>query len=170
MAENEEKKPNPVGRPKSIESPEELWRLFRQYKKWAKDNPYKKHDFVGKDGDSVERRLERPLTFVGFEVYLFERMIITDLGDYESNKDNRYSEFAAIIRAIKNVIEADQFEGASVGVYNHNIIARKLGLADKQDARHVDKNGNDVPPAPTKIMIIDAKDEAEDLDIKESEE
>lgn len=159
-----------VGRPKNIESPEDLWKLFRLYKAQAKANPYLKQDFVGKDAYEVQRRLERPLTWVGFEVYLFERMIITDLGDYERNKDGRYAEFTTIIRAIKNVIEADQFEGASVGVYQHNIIARKLGLADKQEARQVDKNGNDIAPAPTKIIIVDATDEEEDLQIKESEE
>lgn len=158
-----------LGRPKNIESPEDLWKLFRQYKAWAKDHPYLKHDFVGKDGDSVHRKLERPLTFVGFEVYLFERMIISNLGDYERNKDNRYDDFATIIRAIKNVIEADQFEGASVGVYQHNIIARKLGLADKQEARQVDRNGNDVAPAPTKIVVVNSVDDVEDLEIKESE-
>jgi hypothetical protein len=122
-----------AGRPKNIETPEALWVLFRQYRKWAKDNPFKKQDFVGKDADEVMRKLERPLTWVGFEVYLMERAVINDLGDYEKNKDDRYAEFAPIVRAIKNVIEADQFEGASVGVYQQNIIARKLGLTEKAE-------------------------------------
>jgi hypothetical protein len=135
----EENKSNPVGRPKNIESPEQLWKLFRSYRTWAKENPYEKQDFVGKDADEVTRKLERPLSWVGFEVYLFERMIISDLGDYERNKENRYAEFTTIIRAIKAYIEQDQFEGASVGVYKENIIARKLGLADKQEARQVVK-------------------------------
>lgn len=169
MADEEENKPNPVGRPKNIDSPQQLWLLFRKYKEWAKATPRTKQDYVGKDGDEVARRLERPLTFVGFEVYLFERMIISDLGQYERNKENRYAEFVTIVRAIKNVIETDQFEGASVGIFQHNIIARKLGLADKQESRNVDKNGDDIPPAPTKIIIVDAKDEADELDIKESE-
>jgi hypothetical protein len=123
----------PAGRPKNIESPEELWRLFRLYKTWAKANPYKKQDFVGKDGDEIQRKLERPLTWVGFEVYLYERMIINNLGDYEKNRDDSYKEFSPIIRAIKAYIEQDQFEGASVGIYQQNIIARKLGLIDKQE-------------------------------------
>jgi len=147
-------KPNPVGRPKNIESPEQLWKLFRQYRTYAKANPYEKQDFVGKDADEVTRRLERPLSWVGFEEYLFERMIISDLGDYERNKEKRYSEFTTIIRAIKVYIERDQFEGAAVGVYKENIIARKLGLADKQEARQVDKDGNDVPPAPSLNITV----------------
>jgi len=171
MEANEEKRP--VGRPKNIESPEQLWKLFRQYKTWAKENPYLKQDFVGKDADQVTRKLERPLSWVGLEVYLFERMIISDLGDYERNKDNRYAEFTTIIRAIKAYIEQDQFEGASVGVYKENIIARKLGLADKQEARQVDKNGMDVP-VPSKILLVQRKTgerlDEEDLEIKETED
>lgn len=165
MEQSEEK--NPVGRPRNIESPEELWRLFRLYKDHAKSNPYEKQDFVGKDADEVVRKLERPLSWVGFEVYLYERLIINDLGDYERNKENRYAEFTTIVRAIKAYIEQDQFEGASVGIYKENIIARKLGLADKQEARQVDKDGNDInrPPA---IMVIQAK-EGDDFEIKESE-
>lgn len=146
----EDNKPNPVGRPKNIESPEQLWLLFRKYKDWAKANPRTKQDFVGKDGDEITRKLERPLAWVGFEAYLLERMIISDLGDYERNKEGRYGEFTTIIRAIKIYIEQDQFEGATVGIYKENIISRKLGLADKQEARQVDGKGNDVlPPAPT---------------------
>lgn len=150
----DDNKPNPVGRPKNIESPEQLWLLFRKYKDWAKDNPRTKQDFVGKDGDEIERKLERPLSWVGFEVYLLERMIISDLGDYERNKENRYQEFTTIIRAIKAYIEQDQFEGATVGIYKENIIARKLGLADKQEARQVDGAGNDVPLGSVVSVIL----------------
>lgn len=149
--EQEEKRPR--GRSKNIESPEQLWLLFRKYCVWAKENPREKQDFVGKDGDEITRKLERPLSFAGFEVYLMERMIITDLGDYERNKENRYENFATIIRAIKKFIEVDQFEGAAVGLYKENIIARKLGLADKQEARQVDKDGNDVPTGAVNVVL-----------------
>lgn len=133
-----------IGRPKNIKSPEQLWQLFLEYKKWAKATPYQKQDFVGKDAYEVIRKLERPLTWIRFEVYCFERGIVYDLGDYEKNKDGGYTAYSPIIRVIKAIIEADQFEGASVGIYQHNIIARKLGLADKQEARATDKDGNDV--------------------------
>lgn len=152
MEEKEEAKP--VGRPRNIESPEQLWKLFRQYKNWAKTHPREKQEFVGKDGDEKTRKLERPLTWVEFESYLFERMIINDLGDYERNKEGRYDQFTTIVRAIKNVIEADQFGGAAVGIYQHNIIARKLGLADKQEARRVDKDGNDLMDSPIISVVL----------------
>jgi hypothetical protein len=124
-----------AGRPKNIETPEILWNLFVAYRDWIKLHPILKHDFVGKDANEVERRLERPLTFVGFESFLDEQGVIAELKDYEANKEQRYTEFAPIIARIKRCIETDQFEGASVGIYQHNIIARKLGLVDKVESK-----------------------------------
>lgn len=124
-----------MGRTKLIESPEQMLELFKQYQQYCKDNPIFKEDYVGKDATKVHRELERPLTWVGFECYLSDMEIINDLGDYESNKDNRYDDYATIVSRIKKYIENDQFSGAAVGIYNHNIIARKLGLVDKQEAK-----------------------------------
>lgn len=121
------------GRPKKIESPNLLLDLFKEYQQYCKDNPIFKEDYVGKDAMRVHRELERPLTWVGFECFLSDREIIQDLGDYESNKEGRYEDFAAIISRIKKYIEHDQFTGAAVGIYQQNIIARKLGLVDKQE-------------------------------------
>jgi len=122
-----------MGKPKYIETPEKLLEHFMNYVKWAKDNPRKKEDYVGKDAIRVYRELERPLTWVGFECWLFDNGIIAELKDYEQNKDERYTNYAPIISRIKQAIETDQFEGATVGQYNHNIIARKLGLIEKSE-------------------------------------
>ena len=56
-------------------------------------------------------------------------------GDYESNKGSSYTEFSTIIRAIKQEIYADKYAGASVGIYQHNIIARDIGLVDKKESK-----------------------------------
>ena len=40
-----------------------------------------------------------------------------------------------IITRIREAIYQQKFEGASVGAFNANIIARDLGLADKQDVK-----------------------------------
>lgn len=122
-----------MGKPKYIETPEKLLEHFANYVKWAKDNPRKKEDYVGKDAMRVYRELERPLTWVGFECWLFENGIVSNLSSYEANADNSYDAYLPIISRIKQCIETDQFEGATVGQYNHNIIARKLGLIEKTE-------------------------------------
>ncbi len=122
-----------MGKNKYIESPEKLAELFNQYSEEVKAHPRLKQDFVGKDAEEVQRKLERPLSWIGFEVWLYKNGIIGDLDDYEKNTNDSYSDYQPIIRTIKKIIEDDQFEGASVGVYQQNIIARKLGLVEKRE-------------------------------------
>jgi len=49
--------------------------------------------------------------------------------NYES-KDEIYKDFFEVTTRIRAIIESQQFEGATVGAFNPNIIARKLGLQD----------------------------------------
>lgn len=134
-----------MGKPKYIETPEILWDHFTRYKEWVQENPILKEDYVGKDADKVHRQLTRPLSWVGFESHLFLNDIIGDLDDYEKNTNNSYEDYQPIIRAIKKIIETDQFEGATVGIYQQNIIARKLGLVDKKEIEQ--KTITVIPPA-----------------------
>jgi hypothetical protein len=79
--------------------------------------------------------LQVPITFEGFECYLADREIINDLGDYSKNDDNRYTEYAPIITRIRKNCFVNNFKGAAVGLFNPNLIAKKLGLIDKQDIK-----------------------------------
>ena len=122
-----------MGLHKAIETPEKLWELFEEYEKWAKNNPLRKHDFVGKDGDSVHRELERPLTIEGFSRFCYKEGIIADLKDYFGNTDNRYEDFKSICSHIKGFIRADQIEGGMAGIYNPSITQRLNGLVEKTE-------------------------------------
>lgn len=128
--------PTPPIKQKYIETPERLLELFYLYVTDTKSRPYLIHDFVGKDADEVRKEKERPLSWVGFECYLYEQGIISSLASYEHNADNSYDSYQPIIGVCKKFIERDQFEGATAGVYSANIIARKLGLSDKQEIKH----------------------------------
>jgi len=70
--------------------------------------------------------------FEGFECYLEDRGIINDLGDYSKNKEQRYTEYAPIITRIQKNCFVHNYKGAAVGLFNANLIAKKLGLIDKQ--------------------------------------
>lgn len=129
-----------MGVHKNIESPEQLMQYFKDYQDYCKNNPIFKQDFVGKDATEVQRQLERPMSWVGFEAYLYNMEIINDMGDYEKNKEGRYADFAPIISRIKTFIRTDQWEGASVGIYKENIIARTLGLVEKVEAKNDNTN------------------------------
>ncbi|CAL2056007.1 terminase small subunit [Tenacibaculum sp. 190524A05c] len=122
-----------MGKNKYIKTPEKMLELFNEYKKHVKDNPRKKVDFKGKDAEKVIYDLEVPLTMEGFENYVFEKGVINDLGDYFSNKNNKYSEYSTICSRIKNIIRQDQIEGGMVNIYNPSITQRLNGLVDKKE-------------------------------------
>lgn len=122
-----------TGRPKKIETPEELLAHFNDYKNEVRANPIKVVDFKGKDADRVEMEHRRPLTIEGFEVYCFENDIIKDLGDYFANKEGRYAAFAAICTHIRRIVRTDQIEGGMAGVYNPSITQRLNGLVDRRE-------------------------------------
>jgi hypothetical protein len=122
----------PVGT-KNIESPERLWQLFKAYVKHESDNPMYRVDYVGKDGNEKHTPLETPITFMGFECWLADQEIITDLSHYSANTDGAYDDYRTIITRIQNNCFVHNFKGAAVGLFNANLIARKLGISDKQD-------------------------------------
>lgn len=118
---------------KYIETPEKLWELFSEFVEHEKSNPMFKVEYVGKEGGRVNTPLQVPITFEAFECWLADKGIINDLGNYSSNLNGAYTDYLPIITRIKNNCFAQNFKGASVGLFNANIIARKLGLADKKE-------------------------------------
>lgn len=125
-----------MAKKKYIETPEKLWELFEEYVKHEIKNPMYKVDYVGKDGSKVKTPLETPITFEGFECYLEDMGIIGDLGHYSSNLNDAYTEYLPIITRIRRNCFVHNFKGASVGLFNANIIAKKLGLVDKKEVEN----------------------------------
>ena len=120
---------------KYIESPAKMWELFEQYRKEVKENPRLKHTFVGKDGASEFERLERPLTFSGFDTFVMNLEGIESKGveQYFTNQHGIYGEYVGICSRIKKIIRDDQIQGGMVGQYNASITQRLNGLTDKQE-------------------------------------
>lgn len=122
-----------MGRPKLIETPEIMYNLFNEYREQVKASSFKITDWVGGQGKEVQRKKEKPLTLEGFENYAFDKGIIVDMGDYFSNKEGRYTDFAAICTRIKKIIRQDQIEGGMAGIYSTSITQRLNGLVEKSE-------------------------------------
>lgn len=136
-----------MAKKKYIETPEKMWELFEAYRKHERNNPMYKVEYVGRDGKKVLTPLQTPITFEGFECWLADEGYIKGgLGDYQSNKDGRYSEYATIITRITNNCFAQNLKGAAVGLFNPNIIAKKLGLIEKKQTEV--KNSLNIPNLP----------------------
>ena len=120
---------------KYIETPEKMWEHFQAYREQVKGKPILKQDFVGKDGMTVHRELERPLTMEGFQNYLDDNDIITDVTDYFENKEGRYANYVRICSRIRRSIKQDQIEGGMAGIYNPSITQRLNGLTEKVEGK-----------------------------------
>lgn len=122
---------NPVGRPRNIQDPDQLWELFERYKLATKQNPRSKA-IPTQTGVSYIP-LEVPLTVVGF--YAYCRNEVGSVHDY-FEKPSVYPEFSGICRDIRESVQIDQIEGGMVGIYNPSITQRLNGLSDKQEHEH----------------------------------
>ncbi len=116
--------------PKKIPSPEAFLFYFEEYVDTVKDDPFKVHDFVGKDGDSVERKKEKCLTMEGFETFLEDEFGIGQIQQYLENRDGRYAEYVDVVKRVKRIIRTDQISGGMAQIYNANLTARLNGLSD----------------------------------------
>jgi hypothetical protein len=121
-----------VGRPRNLDSPEQLQALFERYKADVKANPRIKSVFGGKEFEERAEPLERPLTLEGFELFCYNEIGCVE--DYFKNTDKRYNEFTPICTRIRKAIRQDQIEGGMVGQYNPSITQRLNGLTEKVES------------------------------------
>lgn len=135
-------------------TPELFWDEAVKYFEYMKERVWNKKESI-KSGDMAGKTMDVP-TSTPFSIQSF--CLFADISDetyanYLSNKEP-YKDFFGITTRVKNIIESQQFEGATIGVYNPNIIARKLGLVDKKD---VTTDGEKIKTSNVSL-VIDAKD------------
>lgn len=119
------------GRDKLFTSPELLWTAAEEYFLWCDGNPWLKKEAIKsgeRTGDIIDIPAARPYSLSGLCLYLGACEVY-----WWQFKAAEHEGFEQVIAAVEQVIETQQFEGAVVGVFNANIISRKLGLVDRQD-------------------------------------
>ena len=109
-------------------SPDDLWDACTQYFEWVDENPlYESRPFAYQGTVTQEPVAKmRAMTMMGLCNFL-------DIGtstwaDYR-NKDD----FSEVVLRAEQIMRQQKFEGASADLLNPNIIARDLGLADRQE-------------------------------------
>ena len=125
------------GRPRNLDSPEQLFELFERYKRDVKANPRIKSVFGGKEFEERAEPLERPLTMEGFEVFCWDE--VGQVEQYFKNIDKRYEEFIPICSRIRKEIRRDQIEGGMVGQYNPSITQRLNGLKEQVEQTNIEQ-------------------------------
>lgn len=128
------------GRNKKFDTPEELEQAFIEFFEWCDANPWVKKDFV-RGGEAagmiVDLPIQRPYTIQGFQAhYGLGHNYLDQLEKAVKDKtDDTSKGFSGVLSWARNVCFTNKFEGAAVGAFNANLIARDLGLTDKQDTK-----------------------------------
>lgn len=127
------------GRDALFSSPDLLWEAATEYFEHTDSRKWTEKHWVGKDGDEVEKENETPYTISGLCLYLD-----ASREWWYKFKQSASEDFLHILARIENIIYTQKFEGAAVGAFNANLIARDLGLAEKSDNSHKIKLGTDL--------------------------
>lgn len=116
------------GRDALFASPELLWETACEYFEWCDNHPWNKVDFKGRDNEQVLIPTPRPYSKAGLFTYI----------DCSENwllefRKVASRDFLRVIERIERVIATQQWEGATVGAFNSNIISRTLGLKERTE-------------------------------------
>lgn len=114
-----------------VNSPEEIWDASIEYFKWAESNPlYEAKVFNGQRGlthTAVPKM--RAFTIEGLCMFLG---ISRDTWN-EWGRNPVHSDLADAVRSVNDIIREQKFSGAAVDLLNAGLIARDLGLSEKQE-------------------------------------
>lgn len=137
------------GRDKLFATPELMWKAACEYFQWCEDNPFYESEqakspgkpIAQEDGkmifppNIVELPKMRPYTLHGLCLYLdCNTMYFNQFESSIKDKEDEISkDFSIVITRIREIIYNQKFSGAASGFLNANIIARDLGLAEKND-------------------------------------
>ena len=130
-------KANKVGRPKKLKSPKILMDAAKEYFEWCHANPVIKNEMIKSGehaGSIVAVPVLRPYTWMGLEMWLYDKKIIAKLDDYRANKNDNYSDFSDTLMHITNIIRDQQLTGGLADIFNSNLISRVLGLSEKSES------------------------------------
>ena len=114
------------GRPRLIETPEELWDKAVGYFQWCDENPFLRKDYKGQMADTVY--YEHPRAYTLAELWFYLGISKDTWYNYKEVKG-----YLEVINEIEGVIYTQKFQGAAAGFFKENIIARDLGLIERKD-------------------------------------
>lgn len=115
-----------IGRPRKF-TPETLAAKFEEYRAYHPTRRRYINEVIRsgeRAGEIVQVPVQPPMSLISF--VLFAGITFEGWDNYCKRE-----EFFEVTTHIRKEIEGDQVDGAAVGQYNQNIIARLVGLSDK---------------------------------------
>jgi len=137
------------GRNPIFATPDDLWAAAVEYFEWVDGNPLQEGALVTYKGFASVKALPkmRAMSIAGLCNFLdISRSTWAEYGKREG--------FPAIVSRIEDLIYQQKFEGSAADLLNASIIARELGLPDRQE--HTGKGGG---PIEKRVSIRSMSDE-----------
>lgn len=116
------------GRKPIFADPDEMWQAACEYFDWVEANPLIEMKAFAYQGVVVQEPMPKMRAMTLGGLILFLDIDRQTFANYRANPD-----FFAVVSKIEEVIRDQKFSGAAADLLNANIIARDLGLADKQE-------------------------------------
>jgi len=116
------------GRDKLFASADALWEACCEYFEWVEANPLYEMKAFAYQGVVVQEPVAkmRAMTMGGLCIFL-------DIDETTWREWRKSEDFSPVVLRVDKVIYEQKFTGAAADLLNPNIIARDLGLTDKQD-------------------------------------
>jgi hypothetical protein len=134
------------GRDKIFETPELMLDAAYDYFRWCDDNPLIEVDYTrGNTFRKIELPKMRAYTMQGITCFMGVNTVYFNQFEksLEGKEDEISKDFSKVATHIREIIYRQKFEGAAAGFLNPNIIARDLGLKERNDITTDDEK---IPP------------------------
>ncbi|MEQ4923129.1 DNA-packaging protein [Proteus hauseri] len=124
------------GRKPIFESSEQLWKACCEYFAWVEDNPLWEGKVFSYQGEVIKTTIPkmRAMTLTGLCLFL-------DITDETWRTFRVREDLSGVVTQAEKVIYDQKFSGAAADLLNANIIARDLGLRDKQEHEVTGRDG-----------------------------
>ena len=116
------------GRKPIFETPEDLLSACDEYFGWAKNHPLYEHKAFAHMGVVTIEKVPKPRALTLGGLCLFLDIEKTTWHAYRSKPD-----FYLVTKQVDEAIREQKFAGAAANIFNANIIARDLGLVEKNE-------------------------------------
>lgn len=119
-----------IGRKRTFDTPELMMEAAASYFEWCDNNPLFEQKVFHSQGIITKTEVEhkRPYTISGFCAHSG----LSDSGWYDYKNRTEFSAYCEII--LKHMYE-QKFNGAAIGIFNANLIARDLGIREVSDVK-----------------------------------
>lgn len=135
-----------------FDTPEEMIEACCEYFEWAENNPLFEAKPFAYEGVVTVEPIAKARVFTLTALCAYIGITLPTWGNWRRDRP----EFKEAIAWVESIIYSNKFEGASAGLYNSNIIARDLGLADKTDLMSSDGTMTPKPALDTSKLSTDA--------------